>query len=98
VYWLRSASRTYGRYVTSVERVEEIDEGRRLVYSVLGGIPVRNYRAEVTLTPVPEGTLVTWAASWDKSLRGRLVERELREFYPVMLARLTAAATAATGT
>jgi len=31
VYWLRSASRAYGRHVTTVERVEEIDQGRRIV-------------------------------------------------------------------
>lgn len=94
VYWLRSANRAYGRYVTTVERVEEIDQGRRVVYSVIGGMPVRGYRAEITLTPVSEGTRVNWAASWDKTLRGRLVWRGLRDFFPVMIADLTTAATA----
>ena len=97
VYWLRSGSRAYGRYVTTVERVEEIEQDRRLVYSVIGGLPVRGYRAEVTLTAVPEGTRVSWTASWDKTLRGRLVWRGLRDFYPVMMADLTAAATASQG-
>jgi uncharacterized protein YndB with AHSA1/START domain len=92
VYWLRSASRAYGRHVTTVERVEEIDQGRRIVYTVLGGMPVRRYRGEVTLTPVPGGTRISWAASWDKTLLGRLVWRGLRRFYPEMLASLTAAA------
>lgn len=92
VYWLRSASRAYGRRVTTVERVQEIDAGRRIVYSVLGGMPVRGYRAEITLTAVPEGTRVSWAASWDKTLGGRLALRGLRDFYPAMLAGLTAAA------
>src|SRR5580704_17902936 len=68
VYWLRSASRAYGRYVTTVERVEEIDQGRRIVYTVTGGMPVRGYRGEITLTAVPGGTRVSWAASWDKTL------------------------------
>jgi len=36
--------RAYGRYVTTVERVEEIDQGHRVVYTVLGGIPVRAYK------------------------------------------------------
>jgi uncharacterized protein YndB with AHSA1/START domain len=94
VYWLRSATRAYGRYVTTVERVEEIDQGRRIVYTVVGGtMPVRGYRGEITLTPVPEGTRVSWTASWDKTLGGRLVLRGLRGFFPSMLARLTAAAT-----
>jgi uncharacterized protein YndB with AHSA1/START domain len=92
VYWLRSASRAYGRHVTTVERVEEIDEGRRIVYAVMGGMPVRRYRGEVTLTPLAGGTRVSWAASWDKTLRGRLVWRGLRDFYPAMLASLTTAA------
>ena len=93
VYWLRSASRAYGRYVTTVERVEEIDQGRRIVYTVVGGnMPVRGYRGEVTLTPVPEGTRINWTASWDKTLGGRLVWRGLRDFFPTMVASLTAAA------
>jgi Polyketide cyclase / dehydrase and lipid transport len=93
VYWLRSATRAYGRYVTTVERVEEIDQGRRIVYTVVGStMPVRGYRGEVTLTPVPEGTRVSWTASWDKTLGGRLVRRGLRDFFPTMMASLTAAA------
>jgi uncharacterized protein YndB with AHSA1/START domain len=93
VYWLRSASRAYGRYVTTVERVEEIDQGRRIVYTVVGGnMPVRGYRGEVTLTPVLEGTRISWTASWDKTLGGRLVWRGLRDFFPTMVASLTAAA------
>jgi len=93
VYWLRSASRAYGRYVTTVERVEEIDQGRRIVYTVVGGnMPVRGYRGEVTLTPVPEGTRISWTASWDKTLGGRLVWRGLRDFFPTVLADLKTAA------
>jgi uncharacterized protein YndB with AHSA1/START domain len=92
VYWLRSASRAYGRRVTSVERVEEIDQGRRIVYTVTGGMPVRGYRGEIVLTPVAGGTRISWAASWDKTLRGRLVWRGMRDFFPGMLASLTAAA------
>jgi uncharacterized protein YndB with AHSA1/START domain len=94
VYWLRSGSRAYGRYVTTVERVEEIDEGRRLAYAVIGGLPVRGYRGVVTLTAVPAGTRVSWTASWDQTLLGRLVWRGLREFYPAMMAGLISAAEA----
>jgi uncharacterized protein YndB with AHSA1/START domain len=93
VYWLRSASRAYGRYITTVERVEEIDPDRRVVYTVIGGgVPVRGYRGEITLTPIPGGTRISWAATWDKTLRGRLVWRGLRDFLPGALTSLTAAA------
>jgi hypothetical protein len=34
-------------------------------YTVLRGIPVRNYRAEVTLTPTATGTHIEWVAQWN---------------------------------
>jgi hypothetical protein len=92
VYWLRSASRAYGRHVTTFERVEALEQGRRIVCTVLGGMPVRGYRGEVVLTPVAGGTRISWTASWDKTLRGRLVWRGMRDFLPEMLTSLTDAA------
>jgi hypothetical protein len=92
LYWLRSSRRAYFRYVTTVEKILETDEERHLAYSVIGGIPVRNYRADVTLTPVADGTHIRWAATWDDTTRGRIVYRGLRTFYPQMLAELVAAA------
>ena len=46
IRWMR-----YGR-TTTVEKVLESERARRLVYTVVKGILVRNYRAEVTLSPV----------------------------------------------
>jgi carbon monoxide dehydrogenase subunit G len=92
VQWLRSARRTYLRYTTSVERILESDPAGHLVYEVIGGIPVRNYRAEVTLVPTAGGTRIQWTAAWDSTLRGRLVWRTLRVFYPEIVAALAAAA------
>jgi hypothetical protein len=77
---------------TSVEQTLEIEEDRRFVYTVIQGIPVRNYRAEVTVTPTAQGTHIRWAATWDKTLVGRIVQRKLRSFYPDMMAGLVAAA------
>ena len=92
VYWLRS-SRRYGlRRPVSVERILDAEEGRRLEYTVIGGIPVRNYRAEVTLAPVAGGTRIRWAASWDRTLAGHLVQRSLRRVYPQIVADLASAA------
>jgi hypothetical protein len=85
VYWLKSSRRTYLRYATSVEKIPEVDEGRRLAYTVIGGIPVRNYRAEITLTPVPGGTSIRWAATWDVTLAGRIVHRTLVVLYPELV-------------
>jgi uncharacterized protein YndB with AHSA1/START domain len=88
VQWFR-----YGRRTTSVERILEIDELRRVAYTVVSGIPVKNYRAEVTLTPTSSGgTSIRWAASWDKTLLGSLVRRQLLRVYPKIVAALVAAA------
>lgn len=89
---LRSAQRYMGRHTTSVEKILEFEEGQRLAYTVIRGIPVRNYRAEVTLTPVADGTRIRWAAAWDNTLLGRMAWRGLRTFYPEMMAGLVAAA------
>ena len=55
-------------------------------------LPVRNYRAEVTLTPAADGTGVRWAVTWDATLAGRIVRRTLRKLYPQIVAELVAAA------
>lgn len=88
VYWLKSSRRTYLRYATSVEKILEVDEGRSLAYTVISGIPVRNYRADITLTPVSDGTHIRWAASWDVTPAGRVVHRTLTVLYPEIVAGL----------
>jgi uncharacterized protein YndB with AHSA1/START domain len=92
VYWLRSSRRAYLRYPTTVEKILEAEEGRRLVYTVIGGIPMRNYKAEITVSPTTDGTRIRWAATWDPTLAGRLVLRGLRKLYPQVVAALAAAA------
>lgn len=77
---------------TTVEQVLDVEPGRRMVYTVLRGIPVRNYRAEVTLTATATGTRIEWKAEWDRTLAGRIVQRKLRVLYPVIVAHLVAAA------
>jgi len=89
---LISARRVYGRRGKSVERIVVAEPEQRLVYEVIGGLPVRHYRGEVTLTPAGGGTRVHWSADWDNTMAGRLVHRTLRVFYPEMLAGLAAAA------
>ncbi|HMH94240.1 MAG TPA: hypothetical protein VK586_24555 [Streptosporangiaceae bacterium] len=48
--------------------------------------------ADVTLTPEAGGTHIQWTATWDSTVRGRLVWRGLRVLYPQIVARLAAAA------
>jgi hypothetical protein len=80
------------RRTTTVEQVTDVEPGRRMAYIVLRGIPVRNYRAEVTLTPTATGTHIEWMAEWDRTFAGRIVHRKLRVLYPVIVACLVAAA------
>jgi uncharacterized protein YndB with AHSA1/START domain len=86
IRWMR-----YGR-TTTVEKVLDAEKAQRLTYTVVKGIPVRNYRAEVTLTPEGEGTHIRWSASWDRTLPGRVVHRTLRTLYPRVVSLLIAAA------
>ncbi len=88
IQWFR-----YGRRTTSVEQILEVNPPRNLAYKVVSGLPVKNYRADVTLTPTSSGgTTVRWAASWNKTLMGRLVRRKLAHIYPEVVAALAAAA------
>jgi Polyketide cyclase / dehydrase and lipid transport len=87
IQWFR-----YGRRTTSVEEILEVEELRRIVYRVVRGLPVKNYRAEVTLTPAPLGGVsIHWAATWDNTLLGRVVRRSLRKIYPEVVEALVAA-------
>jgi uncharacterized protein YndB with AHSA1/START domain len=87
IQWFR-----YGR-TTSVERILEVEETRRVVYTVESGLPVKHYRAEVTLTPTPShGTAICWRATWNKTLMGKAVRRRLQQFYREVMADLVAAA------
>jgi uncharacterized protein YndB with AHSA1/START domain len=88
VQWFR-----FGRRTRSVEKILEVDPPNRIVYTIERGIPVKNYRAEIILTPnVPSGTSIRWAATWDNTLMGRLVQRRLREVYRQVMDALVAAA------
>ena len=92
VYWLRSSHRYGLKHPVTVERILDAEEGKFLAYTVIEGIPVRHYRAEITLTPAGGGTRIRWTASWDRTLAGRLVHRSLRTLYPQIVAGLAAAA------
>lgn len=78
----------------TIELVIDAVPERRLVYEVTSGIPARNYRAIVELTPDDHGTGIRWRASFDRTLKGLLVRRTLARVYREVLDRLVAAAEA----
>jgi uncharacterized protein YndB with AHSA1/START domain len=86
VQWFR-----FGRRTTSVEKILEVDAPSRIVYTMIRGIPVKNYRAQVTLIPnIPSGTSIRWTATWDHTLMGRLVHRKLQTVYRQVMEALVA--------
>lgn len=71
-----------GRYV-SRERVTGFEPGRRLRYELVSGLPIRDYRAEVTLAPTADGgTHIRWRSSFAAKVpgTGRALQRKLARF------------------
>lgn len=66
--------------IGSREEVLAFDPPEHLAYSILSGFPVRNYRADVTLSPDEGGTQITWTATFDEKVpgTGRLTELMLQ--------------------
>lgn len=54
----------------SREEVVEYAPPRRFVYTLLSGLPLRDYRAEVDLTAAGTGTHIRWASSFDPKRPG----------------------------
>lgn len=59
---------TRGRF-QGLDTVVELVPGRRFAYTHVG-LPVRDYRAEVDLATVPEGTRITWRSSFRPKYAG----------------------------
>src|SRR3954447_17217897 len=54
----------------SREQVLEFEAPSHLAYTILSGVPVKRYRADVHLTPDGDGTLIAWRASFEPTLAG----------------------------
>ncbi|MGH9098477.1 MAG: SRPBCC family protein [Acidimicrobiales bacterium] len=59
---------TFG--VGSSEEVLAWEPPTRLGYTLLRGFPVRDYRADVILTPNRGGTILTWSAEFNPKVTG----------------------------
>jgi uncharacterized protein YndB with AHSA1/START domain len=71
-----------GRWTTR-ERVTAFEPGRRLGYELLSGIPIRDYRSEVTLTPAADrGTEIRWRSTFRQKLplTGAKIRKDLGRF------------------
>jgi uncharacterized protein YndB with AHSA1/START domain len=79
------------RYTTTGEEVVAFEEARHLAYVVLSGMPIRDYRADVTLTPTAGGgTEITWHSTFRPKLpgTGHLIGSGLRRFMRELVADL----------
>jgi hypothetical protein len=54
----------------SREEVVEVVPARRFSYSLLSGLPLRGYRANVDLTPVEGGTTIHWRSTFTPKVPG----------------------------
>ena len=72
---------TTGRH-RSRERVVICEPGKVFAYELERGLPLRDYRAVVTLTPTADGTTVSWRSTFRAKLPGTggIYRRELGKF------------------
>jgi Polyketide cyclase / dehydrase and lipid transport len=56
--------------VTSREEIVELVPGRRLSYALLSGLAIRDYRADVDLTPDGTGTVIRWQSRFTGKVPG----------------------------
>ena len=80
--------------VVSIEEVTDFKPGRRLAYKLRSGLPLRNYRAEVLLRSVDDGTEITWHSAFDGAPGGmaRLAQLAFARFLRTIVKRLAMAA------
>ncbi len=56
--------------IRSKERLVELVPQRRLSYVLVSGLPMRDYRADVDLSPDGSGTVIRWASSFEPKIPG----------------------------
>jgi uncharacterized protein YndB with AHSA1/START domain len=61
------------------EEIVERADGRRLTYALLSGLALRDYRAEIDLTPAADGTEIRWHTTFRPKVPGSgwIYRREL---------------------
>ena len=84
---------TTGRH-KSRERVVTCRPGQVFAYELEAGLPLREYRAVVTLTSSPQGTAINWRSTFRPKVPGTgwLYRRQLGKFIGRTVEGLAAAA------
>ena len=67
---MRSAERRMGRKPKLRERINVFEPPRRFGYTLVSGLPLRDYQAVITLTQAGEGTEIVWHAEFEGRLPG----------------------------
>jgi hypothetical protein len=83
--------------VTGRDTIAELVENRRFSYTHESSLPVKNYRGDVDLDPLPDGgTEIRWVSEFDPKVpgTGALVRRGLDGFIAKVVAGLANGATA----
>jgi hypothetical protein len=80
--------------MTIREEVTEFEPPSRYGYRLLSGLPVRDYRAQVTLSDAADGTEIHWHSEFDVRFPGTggLVRRSLQRAVRDVASRLAAEA------
>jgi uncharacterized protein YndB with AHSA1/START domain len=76
------------------EEVVVFEPPSRFAYTLLSGLPLRNYRAEVTIVPSREGAVLEWHSRFDPTLTGRVTRPLLARFIRDVARQLVRAAEA----
>jgi hypothetical protein len=68
--------------VTGRDTIAELAPDRRFSYTHESSLPIKNYRADVDLTPTGAGTEIRWVSAFDAKIpgTGRLMRRGLDSF------------------
>jgi Polyketide cyclase / dehydrase and lipid transport len=84
---------TTGRH-KSRERVVTCEPGKVFAYELEAGLPLRGYRAVITLQPAGGGTSITWRSTFRAKVPGTggIYRRELGKFIKQTVDGLAAAA------
>ena len=67
--------------VTGRDTIAELVQDRRFSYTHVSNLPIKNYRADVDLTPAGGGTAIRWVSEFDPKFpgTGALMRRGLDE-------------------
>jgi hypothetical protein len=74
-------------WIKGRDEITGFEQDRTFRYVHLGGLPVRDYEALVTITPVDDGADITWRTTFDPKIpfTGALVHRALVRFIKISL-------------